>query len=101
MSSDPKKDLTGVLEYAKKMQDSGKAMPIPEGSIMEEQKIEKLDAFESLDDYAKSNPMPEVKFDDGSPEPEPEPSTDFPTTDFQTPESTDFPVSPSNSEGLS
>ncbi len=74
-----KKDLTGIVEYARKMQDSGQAPAVPEGSVMEEQKIDKIDAFESLTDYAKSNPAPEPPSDD-FPVNEPAASSDFPVT---------------------
>ena len=57
--SDQKKDMTGLMDYAKEMQDSGHAPAAPVGSVMEEQKIEKFDDFESLDEYGKNNPTPE------------------------------------------
>ena len=57
--ADEKKDLTSIIVYAKKLQDSGEAPPVPEGSLLEEIPIEKIDDFESLDDYAKANPMPD------------------------------------------
>jgi hypothetical protein len=67
----PTKDLTGIIQYAKKMQDSGQAPEMPKGSIMEEVPIEKIDDFESLDDYAAANPAPEPLA-----EPSFDPSTD-------------------------
>jgi len=57
--SEEKKDLTSIIVYSKKLQDSGEAPPVPEGSMMEEIPIEKINDFESLDDYAKANPMPD------------------------------------------
>jgi uncharacterized protein YbjQ (UPF0145 family) len=107
MADEPKKDLTGIMEVSRQMAESGSLPPPPEGAILEEQKIEKIDDFESLADYSKSNPAaeppPENEFA-VSPPPPPEPTahggaaaaapfptdTQFPTTQ----ESADFPVSP-------
>ena len=61
--ADQKKDMTGLMDYAKSIQDSGQAPPVPPGSVMEEQKIEKVDDFESLEDYGKANPTPEPSAD--------------------------------------
>ena len=81
VADENKKDLTGILEYSQKMKDTGQAIPVPEGSLMEEAPIEKIDDFESLDDYAKHNDAAE------SPPDEPEPpaqmtsgTNEFPTT---------------------
>lgn len=49
---DNKKDLTGILEVAKKMP----ANELPAGNFMTDVSIEKIDAFESLDDYASAHP---------------------------------------------
>lgn len=54
------KDLTGIIEYAETLKQSGAAMPVPEGSVMEETPIEKIDDFESLEAYSASNPAPEI-----------------------------------------
>src|SRR4051812_26730661 len=62
----PSKDLTGIIQYAKKMQDSGQTAEAPKGMIMEETPVEKISDFESLTDYATANPMPEPVFDDGT-----------------------------------
>lgn len=59
MATDSKKDLTGLMDYAKALEDSGNAPPIPEGSVMEEIELEKVEQFESLDDYGKANPAPD------------------------------------------
>jgi len=62
--TDPKdegpKDLTNIAEYSKKMADTDEMPKLPEGAVMEESKIEKVDAFESLEDYSKANPVPET-----------------------------------------
>jgi hypothetical protein len=58
--ADEQKDLTGLLQYSQKLQESGQAPPIPEGSVMEAPTIEKIDDFESLEDYAAQNPAPPV-----------------------------------------
>lgn len=54
--ADDKKDMTGLMDFAKAQQDAGKAPPPPVGSVMEEQKIDKVDDFESLEDYSKAHP---------------------------------------------
>lgn len=63
--SDSKKDMTGLMDYAKAVQASGQAAPAPAGSVMEEQKIEKVDDFESLEEYGKKNPLTEPSPADG------------------------------------
>jgi hypothetical protein len=83
-SNDPsqKKDLTGLLDYAKALEDAGQAPPVPEGAMMEEPKIEKLDEFESLDD------LPTPASDSLSPPPEglePIPSFEEPAPIAQAP----------------
>jgi hypothetical protein len=72
MATDSKKDLTGLMDYAKKLEESGDAPPIPEGLVMEEIAPEKVEQFESLDDYGKSHPAPDPMPDPVS-EPIPEP----------------------------
>jgi hypothetical protein len=57
--SSPSGDLTGILQYAKKMQESGELPEPPSGVVLEESPIEKLEAFESLEDYASAHPMPD------------------------------------------
>ena len=58
--SDEKKDLTGIVELAKNAQKDGSAPALPEGALTEEAPIEKIDDFESLEDYALANPTPEL-----------------------------------------
>jgi hypothetical protein len=71
--SEEKKDLTNLLQYSQSLRDSGQAPPPPEGSVMEETPIEAIDDFESLEDYAQSNPAPEPQPDlPFDPEPEPQ-----------------------------
>jgi hypothetical protein len=71
----PTADLTGIMEYAKKMQDSGQTPEAPKGSVMEEIPFEKIKDFESLNDYALANPAP-----DPLPEPAFDPLNEDPTT---------------------
>ena len=112
MAEDKIKDLTGILEFSKDQEKKGHAPPAPAGSVMEEQAIEKIDSFESLESYAEANPdlIPPLEADQ-SPEPDldfpvsPENSPPFqeeqiqeqPQENFQetTPETTDFPVTDS------
>ena len=56
--AEEKKDLTGILQHAKTLEEKGEAPPVPEGAVMEEAPIEKIENFESLDDYAVSHPVP-------------------------------------------
>jgi hypothetical protein len=107
--ADDKKDMTGLMDFAKAQQAAGQAPPPPAGSVMDEQKIDKVDDFESLEEYGKSHPTPEPKA-----EPEPASSVDesipnddaFVTTPAESPTglegmggetpppSDDFPVTP-------
>lgn len=61
------KDLTSLLQHSKALEESGHAPAVPDGSVMEEVPIEKIDDFESLEDYAVTNPPPDLP---------PEPSLD-------------------------
>src|SRR5436190_2012755 len=83
----PPKDLTGIMEYSRDLERQGKGMPIPQGAVMDEIKIDKIDDFESLDAYSKTHPAaeppPEEVFSEEPaappaeappPEPEPEPA---------------------------
>ena len=83
--AEEKKDLTGLLQYSKALQDAGQAPPVPEGSVMDEVPIEKIDSFESLEEYAVSNPPP----------PEPTPAESAPDLSFSPP-SDDFQVTPAS-----
>ncbi|HTL10868.1 MAG TPA: hypothetical protein VL588_00170 [Bdellovibrionota bacterium] len=68
MADAPKKDLTSVIELSKNWTPPahGDDASAP---VMEEKPIEKVDAFESLDEYAANTPMPE---------PPPDPPPDAP-----------------------
>lgn len=93
MADEPKKDLTGIIEYSKRVQsDPSLAGELPavsddSASFMQEQAIEKVDDFESLADYSKAHPMPEPQ--EGSNEepalaptpPPPDDMSQFPTSD--------------------
>lgn len=59
MANDSNKDLTGLLEYSKKLHERGEFPQHPgEAAVaMEEVKIEPIAEFESLVDYGKSNPV--------------------------------------------
>ncbi len=62
MSDDvPKKDLTNLVEYSKSHADE-----IPDNEAMAEQAIEPIEAFENLDDFAKSNPVAELPSPEGT-----------------------------------
>jgi uncharacterized protein YbjQ (UPF0145 family) len=68
MSDNPKdpkpiKDLTGIMEYADSMKKSGQAPSTSERPAMDDIPIETIDNFESLEEYAVSNPAPESKPD--------------------------------------
>ncbi len=89
MSSDDKKDLTGIMEVARKMKEQGTFPDAPAGSVMEEQKFEKVDDFESLEEYGKTNPA-------ADPPPE---QTDFPVSEPASPATNpgiEFDANPSN-----
>lgn len=59
--SEKKNDLTGLLDYSKELQEMGVELhPSAQGdgaAVMSDTVIEKVDDFESLDDYAKTNPL--------------------------------------------
>lgn len=57
---DQKKDLTNLMDYAKNLEANGQGIPVPQGSVMVEQAIEKVADFESLEDYGKHHPVPEA-----------------------------------------
>lgn len=62
MSSDEKKDLTNILEYSETLKKLGQTDQVSEkGVILEETPIEKIDEFETLEQYASSNPLPEAQ----------------------------------------
>ncbi|MCC7440264.1 MAG: hypothetical protein IT285_01440 [Bdellovibrionales bacterium] len=102
-----KKDLTSVIDLSKNWTPS--ANPDDDGAppMMEEKPIEKVDAFESMEAYTASNPMPEPPPDDFPAEepaghsagtPPPPPPSDDPFALNSQPEG----ESPSNAlEGLS
>lgn len=64
-----KKDLTNILDLSKKMEAEG-TLPSPAegGAVMEENKIEKIEAWESLEEYSKTNPVAEPPPDDMPPD---------------------------------
>jgi uncharacterized protein YbjQ (UPF0145 family) len=104
--TDDKKDLTGIIQHSKEMQEAGKAPPLPEGAIMEEVPIEEINDFESLEDYAAANPAsvtstPSEETDESSPSQESPPAEigqfDFPVTDSDSSSSppSEFETSPS------
>ncbi len=81
-----KKDLTGIIELSQALHESGQAPPIPEGSVMEEAPIEKVESFESLEDYAVTHPPTEtLPTESASPSSEfsTELSPEFSNSDFQ------------------
>ncbi len=53
--AEEKKDLTGLLQYSKEFQESDLAKSLSQSPAMEEAPIEKIDNFESLEEYAVSN----------------------------------------------
>jgi uncharacterized protein YbjQ (UPF0145 family) len=56
---DNKKDLTSITEYSKTLQDQSESSSTPEDQgFLEEQKIEQIDNFESLEELSKTNPLP-------------------------------------------
>jgi len=57
--AEEQKDLTGILQYAQELEKQGKAPPVPKGAVLEQASIETIDTFESLEDYASANPVPE------------------------------------------
>lgn len=66
MSDTPKKDLTGIIEFAKELEkqekDSGKPPSTSPGAapFMAEVPIEKIDTFESMEEYVQNAPsMPD------------------------------------------
>src|SRR5689334_7358718 len=87
------KDLTGLLQYSKKLEEKGELPAAPTGAVMEEMPIEKVDQFETLEEYAVTNPPPEL-----SQEPVPSPSllpqesqgTKGDAIDFNSPIAPDF-----------
>lgn len=62
--ADQKKDMTGLMDYAKSIHDAGQTPPAPEGSVLEEPKVEAVEHFESLEDYSKGHPTPELPQED-------------------------------------
>jgi hypothetical protein len=107
--AEEKKDLTSLMEYSKKVQESGE-MPKPaEGPALVMPEIEKIDNFESLEEYSKSNKLAEPAPEEPAPpavpvmdsfQPTPEPVVEAappeppPTEAPPPPEDTQFPVSP-------
>ena len=53
---DKNKDLTGILEFAKKQEAAGHVPTSSSGSFLEDIPIEKIENFESLDEYATAHP---------------------------------------------
>lgn len=105
--AEEKKDLTGIVEYAKVLESSGQAPALPEGAVMEQVPIEKIDDFESLEAYAQANPeaiAPEASQEEApaipgetSDTPAAQPVDDFPVTSMEEPPppmETDFAVTP-------
>lgn len=87
--TEQKKDLTGILEYSESLKEAGQLPPAPEGAVMEAPTLEKIDEFESLEQYASQNPVPETP-----------PETEIaPPESITAPESAgDFPLSTEPSE---
>lgn len=60
-TKEKKSDLTGLLDYSKELQAMGIELhPSAEGdgtAVMSDAPLEKVDAFESLDEYGKTNPL--------------------------------------------
>ncbi|MGK5084108.1 hypothetical protein WDW37_12495 [Bdellovibrionota bacterium FG-1] len=54
--SETKKDLTGLLDYAKTLHKTEQTLPLPESSIAEDQPIDPVEHFESLEDYGRTAP---------------------------------------------
>lgn len=102
---DEKKDLTNILEYSETLKKLGQTDPTPEkGVIVEETPIEKIDEFETLEQYASSNPMPEPQVEAPSLSnsmesaiPETSESDPTPPSDSNSSFNSDFPASSENS----
>ena len=88
--AEEKKDLTGLLQYSKALEEAGQAPPIPTGSVMEEIPLEKIEAFETLEDYSIHNPPPPLP-EPGAAATEPAPD---PLVASETAPTSDFPESP-------
>ena len=88
-----KKDLTSLLLHSQALEAAGQAPPVPEGSVLEETPIEKISEFESLEQYAESNPPPEIPSEPNEPIQETPPTEASPPLNPEPPASTDFSVS--------
>ncbi len=93
--TEEKKDLTGLLQFSKSLEESGQAPAVPEGAVMEDKPIEKIDAFESLEDYALTNPVSEPS-SDSSQEGHSEPTAPPIHQTSSGTDSSDFPVNSSS-----
>src|SRR3990167_1977502 len=69
---DKKKDLTSIIDLSKRLEETGELPDLPEGEggSMDQTPIEKIDAFDSIEDYSKAHPD-EVA--EEAPEPPPPP----------------------------
>jgi hypothetical protein len=62
---DQKKDLTSIVDLSKRMEEAGELPNSEDDSVLAEpQRIEKVDKWESLEEYAETNPPPEFSEDE-------------------------------------